>query len=91
MAKYKLREASIYEYECFQLPTKGDFDTDPFFEWAQKNQFENWWSARDETMDIQSHSGELMCANPEDWIVLNSDGDPSVYDPEEFENIFIKK
>lgn len=73
MSTDKFRKKPVV-IEAFQLPAAGDNDTEPFLAWAEKVGFENWNSARDEGLDIETFEG-VMRADPGDWVIKGVKGE----------------
>lgn len=73
MSTDKFRKKPVV-IEAFQLPAAGDSDAERFLAWADKVGFENWNSARDEGLDIETLEG-VMRADPGDWVIKGVKGE----------------
>jgi hypothetical protein len=60
--------------DAFPLPKAGDFNLDPFFEWATEVGFTNYTSEKDECLVIQTLEGDML-ASPEDYIIKGVNGE----------------
>jgi len=85
MSKFMYKPVLV---EAFKLPERGDFNTDPFIEWAEKVGLD-YESGRDETLIIETVHSVSVEAQPGDWIVKRAEGDFYPSSPESFENTFI--
>lgn len=85
MAKY----IKTIEVEAFQLPEKGNFELDNFFQWAEENGFEDYESGRDETMILYPNKDGGVLAEPTDWIVKTEIGIFIIVSAKEFETNYL--
>lgn len=86
MPKYRKLPVVI---EAFQLPKQDDFNLSPFFKWAEKNDFDNFESEKDECLVIPTLEGN-MTASPGDFIIKGINGEFYPYKPDIFHKTYEK-
>jgi len=88
MAKYQTKPIEPMMVEAIQLPPSGVDMTE-----KQKIELHNvldgveWESGRDDTLVIHV-KGRIMVANPDDWIVKESNGRYTICNPKYFDRTY---
>lgn len=82
--KYRKKPVVI---EAFHLPAEGDWEVDPFLEWAEEHGLHNYTSGRDESIIIETLEGSMQ-ADPGDWIIKGVAGEFYPCKPEIFEQTY---
>lgn len=73
--------------EAIQLPSKGDYELDEFFRWAEENEFTNFGSGKYETLIIPTLEGDIV-VQPLDWIIKGVNGEFYSCKPDIFEKSY---
>lgn len=60
--------------EAFQLPEQENWELDYFFDWAEENNFINWKSGKDGSLEITTLEG-VLTASPGDFIIKGVGGE----------------